>query len=243
MPDTRSHRGPDPDDAQLFAPAVLDRLRQATADLSWLLTRGYALRSAVELVGNRYTLTARQRMAVGRSACSEPAAVERNRRRMDPQAVRGKDLWIDGLNVLTGIEVALSGGVVLLGRDGCFRDIAGVHRQYRRVEETMPALQLIGELTSGWGVAKCRWWLDKPVSNTGRLKAAIVGLAAERGWNWEAELVFSPDAILSRTDQTIVSSDSIILDRCQHWINLVRLLISERIPQAWVVDLSLPGPG
>jgi hypothetical protein len=50
---------------------MLPRLREATADLGWLLNRGYALSSAWELVGNRYTLTVRQRMAVNRCVCSD----------------------------------------------------------------------------------------------------------------------------------------------------------------------------
>lgn len=64
MPDTRSHRGPAPEDARLFARPMWPRLRQATRDLGWLLDHGYALNSAAELVGNRHTLTTRQRQAV-----------------------------------------------------------------------------------------------------------------------------------------------------------------------------------
>ena len=37
MPDKRHHRGPHPADAELFAPAAVPRLRDAVADLSWLL--------------------------------------------------------------------------------------------------------------------------------------------------------------------------------------------------------------
>ena len=42
------------------------------------------------------------------------------------------------------LESALAGGIVLPGRDGCCRDIAGIHRRYRKVDETMPALALVG---------------------------------------------------------------------------------------------------
>ena len=71
MPDHRTHRGPHPEDAGLFAPAAGPGLRAATADLSWLLSRGYASPSAMKIVGDRYALDARQRMAVMR--CSSPA--------------------------------------------------------------------------------------------------------------------------------------------------------------------------
>ncbi len=71
MPDQRQHRGPHPEDTQLFAPEYWPRLREATRDLSWLLSRGYASPSALKLVGDRYSLNVRQRIAVARCACGE----------------------------------------------------------------------------------------------------------------------------------------------------------------------------
>jgi hypothetical protein len=137
------------------------------------------------------------------------------------------------------LESALAGGLVLLCRDGCCRDIAGIHRRYRKVTETIPVLRLVGEAASAWGVSRCRWYLDKPVSNSGRLKGLILDVATETGWKMDVELTFSPDHVLSHTDQVIATSDGIVLDRCQRWVNLVRLIIAERIPQAWLLDLSL----
>src|SRR5437763_1300671 len=64
VPDTRSHRGPDPRDGLAFDPSAWPALRAAVADLSWLLERGYAPTSALKLVGDRWSLTERQRAAV-----------------------------------------------------------------------------------------------------------------------------------------------------------------------------------
>jgi hypothetical protein len=118
------------------------------------------------------------------------------------------------------------------------RDIAGIHRRYRKVSETIPALQLVGETVTAAGVALCRWWLDKPVSNSGRLKTAISEIAAANGWNMEVEVVFSPDHELSHTPHPIASSDGIVLERCQSWVNLAREIITRRVPIANVVDLA-----
>ena len=78
MPDKRTHRGKHPADDRLFAEDRLDSLRTATAEYSWLLTRGYAHESALKLVGDRHDLTARQRVAVMRSACSDQALEDRD---------------------------------------------------------------------------------------------------------------------------------------------------------------------
>jgi len=237
----QTHRGPAPQDQRLFAAQQLPALRAAAADLCWLLDRGYAARSAVELVGNRHSLTSRQRNAVSRYACADEDVQRRCRLRVEPVELSGHELWLDGYNVLTILESALAGGIVLLCRDGCCRDIAGIHRRYRKVTETLPVLRLIGEAASAWGVSCCRWWLDKPVSNSGRLKSAILAAAADAGWKMEVELTFSPDHVLSHTDEIIATSDGIVLDRCQCWVNLARLLIAGRIPQARLLDLSTAG--
>ena len=238
MPRHQSHRGLAPQDERLFGARQLPALRAAAADLCWLLDRGYAARSAVELVGNRHNLTSRQRNAVSRYACADEDVQRRQRLRVEPGRLAGHELWLDGYNVLTVLESALAGGIVLLCRDACCRDIAGIHRRYRKVTETLPVLRLVGEAASAWGVTCCRWWLDKPVSNSGRLKAAILEAAAEAGWPMDVELSFSPDHVLSHTDEIIATADGIVLDRCQRWVNLARLLIAESIPQARLLDLS-----
>lgn len=223
----------------MFSKNAVVRLGQGTSDLCWLLSRGYALRSATELVGNRYTLTRRQRMAVSRSACSEQALVLRRQREVTAAQMRDQELWIDGYNVLTALESALAGGVILLGRDGCCRDVAGVHRRHRKVDETLPSLQSVGKLTQDWGVSACRWWLDRPVANSGRLRTFMLEAAAAAGWPWTVDLVYNPDRTLAQTSHVVATSDSAILDRCQRWVNLTWLVVSQRIPQVRLVDLSL----
>ena len=238
MPRHQTHRGLAPQDERLFAARQLPALRAAAADLCWLLDRGYAPRSAIELVGNRHNLTSRQRMAVSRHACSHDDVKRRQKLRVEPGRLQGRELWLDGYNVLTILESALAGGIVLLCRDDCCRDIAGIHRRYRKLAETLPALRLIGETAAALGVSRCRWWLDQPVSNSGRLKTLILEAAANAGWNMEVELTFSPDHVLSHTGEIIATSDGIVLDRCQRWVNLARLIIAERLPQTRLLDLA-----
>jgi hypothetical protein len=234
----QSHRGAGPKDERLFGVGAWPALRLAMNDLCWLLNRGYASRSTVELVGNRHSLTSRQRLAITRCACTKEENQRREARRIEPDRLREEELWLDGYNVLTLLEAALAGGIVLLGRDGCCRDVAGIHRRYRKVQETIPALQLIGELTADWGVSRCQWLLDKPVSNSGRLNTLILEAAADAGCVWQVVLAPDPDRLLAQTDHIVATSDSVILDRCQRWFNLARLAIARRIPHARLVDLS-----
>ena len=239
MQRTSRHRGADPEDERSFGASRLPTLRQATSDLCWLLDHGYGIASATELVGDRHHLTRRQRIAIARCACSGEAKERRDGHCVAPPQLRGQELWLDGLNVLTAVETALGGGVILIGRDGCCRDVAGIYSHYHKVAETVPALRAIGQVASQWAVTKCHWWLDSPVDNSGRLKGILHEVATEAGWPWQVELVTNPDRVLSATDQIVSSSDHAILDRCQRWFNLARQVIAKHVPQARIVDLGL----
>ncbi len=235
---TQRHRGADPEDERSFGARRLPDLRQAVHDVCWLLDRGYGISSATELAGDRYRLSRRQRIAVARCSCSTAARDRRQAHCVTAVELRGQELWLDGFNLLTAVETALGGGVILVGRDGCCRDVAGVYSHYHRVQETVPALQAIGRMAAQWGVSQCRWWLDSPVFNSGRLKGIILKVAAEGCWPWQVELVTNPDRVLSAAPQVVSSADHVILDRCQRWFNVARQVITSEVPQARVVNLS-----
>jgi len=243
MPDARRHRGAHPQDAALFGRAAWPALRDATADLSLLLGRGYATPSSTALVGDRYALTKRQRTAVARCAASDETVRARRARELAPDALAldalaERALWIDGYSVLTTVEAALAGGVVLAARDGCYRDVASVHGSWRRVEETRPAIIAIGEVLARWRPASCRFLLDAPVSNSGRLRGLLLEIAAQHGWRFEVDVVPDPDPILCAGEAVVASADSVVLDRCRAWANLARCAVAAAAPSAWLVDLS-----
>ncbi|MFC1633827.1 DUF434 domain-containing protein [Planctomycetota bacterium] len=242
MPDKRTHRGPHPADENLFAPGEITNLRVALADFSLLLTKGYAKKSALKLVGDKFSLTERQRLAVMRSACSDQQLASRSERRVDLKNLANQDVAIDGYNVLITIEAAMSGGVIFKGRDGCFRDLASIHGTYRKVTETIPAVELIGGFLQEIGAGETLWLLDSPVSNSGRLKTLIGELARENNWNWEIELLLSPDAELKKNDAIVASSDSVILDSCKSWVNFAAEIITQRLHSATMIDLAPDTP-
>src|SRR3972149_10997240 len=118
MPDTRSHRGPHPEDERLFSSQAIPVIRRAVADFSWLLTQGYAEKGALKLVGDRFSLTERQRVAVMRSTCSDQQRVSRQARCIPITQLPGRSVALDGYNLLITVEAALRGGILLQGRDG-----------------------------------------------------------------------------------------------------------------------------
>lgn len=238
-PDRRKHRGPHPSDAALFDAASVRSLREAVSDLSWLLGRGYKPTSSLKLVGDRYGLRERQRLAVSRAACSNRSLERRESGRIDARDVEGAHLVIDGFNLIITMEAALSGGVLLVCRDSCIRDLSSVHGSYRTVEETERAIELIGEAFEELKPSSALWLLDKPVSNSGRLAERIRRAASERGWAWEVEVEYDPDGLMVSASRVVVTSDSNVLDRASRWFNFNAHAIPRRAPRAWLIDLSV----
>jgi hypothetical protein len=237
MPDRRSHRGPHPEDLEGFGPEAQVQLREAASDICWLLDRGYAHRSGIKLVGDRYALRERQRIAVLRCACCAAEYENRKARELAPSDVRGRRLLIDGYNVLTTVEAALAGAVILQGRDGAFRDMASIHGHFKFVAETNPALLLIGETLERLQPSESLWYLDSPVSNSGRLALLVRQVAAANDWNWRVELTQNPDPVLCAATETVATADSMVLERCRHWVNLAGEVIRAHVHDAWVVRL------
>jgi len=207
------------------------------ADLSLLLSRGYAPTASLKLVGDHFALKERQRLAVARAACSDQQREFRNQNLLPLEAVKGENLLIDGFNLVVTMEAALSGGVLIRCRDDCLRDMSSVHGSYRSVTETEEAIGLISETLLAVEAASAVWLLDQPVSNSGRLAQRIREMSLERDWPWEVEVVMNPDKVIRSSDQIAVTADSNILDGVKGWINLGEWLVARRLSGAWVVDL------
>jgi len=233
MPDKRKHRGANPKDAELFDTKNMPILRLAAADYSMLLSKDYPQPASLKLVGDKFKLKDRQRLALMRSCCSQIQAAQRKSREVPPDEVAGSEILIDGYNILITIEAALSSSFIFIGMDGCFRDLAGLHGTYRKVSETIPAIRLIDDCLAELKVSQITWFLDKPVSNSGKLKKII-----EQQTNAKAVLLDSPDKHLKISGKITASSDSIILDNCKKWLNLARYVIVNKQLPAKLIDLS-----
>jgi hypothetical protein len=205
--------------------------------LSWLLSRDYSLDSALKLVGDRYRLVKRQRVAVRRAAASDQAVTSRTARCIAASEAI-EVLVIDGFNLIVTIESALSGGVLLRCRDGAIRDLASVHGSYRKVEETIAAIDAVAMSLEPAASLAVRWLLDRPVSNSGRLASILREHAGDAGRDWTVDLVDDADAVLTACPHPVVTSDSHILDGCGNWVNLADRVISRLRIDPWVVDLA-----
>jgi hypothetical protein len=147
---------------------------------------------------------------------------------------------VDGFNLLITLEAALSSGPLFIGVDECIRDLSSVHGSYRSVEETERAIDMVGKALQSLGASSVMWLLDRPVSNSGRLATRIAEIVLQRGWPWRVEAVLNPDGMIVSSTAVAITSDSSILNRVERWTDLKTYLLATEIPNAWMIDLSLP---
>jgi len=140
---------------------MLTRLAAAAEDLRLLLGRGYGMRESLQLVGNHFRLTKRQRQFLYRCVSPPAAAVARRAKVVPPGEAEGRRLLVDGYNCLIATECLLAGGVVLLSDDGVLRDIEGVFGAFRVSPHTDTALDLLTGMLAAIRPAETVVFLDE----------------------------------------------------------------------------------
>ena len=145
MSSETTRRGFDPDDVKWFTGTGLSELKTAHEEIQWLLDCGYKPEGVVEFVGNHHQLSSRQRNALKRTSFSTLQYVQRKRKLLPFESAKEGCLNIDGFNLIITLEVALSGCLLLLGKDHVLRDLAGLRGSYSLIGFTDKALELIGK--------------------------------------------------------------------------------------------------
>lgn len=231
------NRGVDPLDKRFFSIEEISRLKKAHEELFWLLNRGYNMNSSINLIGNHYQFSLRQRQALRRSTSSEYYTNLRKSKSLCISNLKYQKLYVDGFNLIITLEVAFSGGVLVIGNDSVIRDIAGIQGSYKLIDKTDKAINAVVKTYKDFEISEVNFLLDSPVSNSGRLKERISNHFKEEKINVNVDLVPNADAVLFELEN-VVTSDSIILDRCKSWVNLSKEIIERYIPTANLINLS-----
>jgi len=221
-------RGYVPGDEKEFGREAMLKIQAAAEDIYYLLNRGYHMKGASVFTGNHYMLSERQRLALARMVSPEEQLKLRSAKRKDCLE-KGAVVNIDGFNTIITLEIALSGSTLLKCMDGTVRDLAGLRGTYNVIDKTPEAVRLIGEALERAGAGKAVFYLDAPVSNTGRLAACIRRELAWFPFVAETQVINNVDTVLYPLDN-VVTGDAIILDNCISWINLAREIIDSRFP-------------
>ena len=145
--------------------------------------------------------------------------------------LKGKEVWIDGFNTIITLEVILSEGILFECMDGTIRDLAALRGTYRLISETSEAVRMMFQILQKAGISKATILLDEPVSNSGRLKALIADIGEEYAFGIDIQILRDVDRSLYGRE-FVITSDSVILDRCKSWVNLSAEYLKEKYLQS-----------
>ena len=228
MADFRAaRRGYVPDDERNFSLESIEKLRVASRHVLYLINEGYDLKQASTFVGNHFLLSERQRLAVMRSLATAEQLAMRKAKLLTAAEAAGRDVWIDGFNTVITLEVLKCDSILFSCMDGTVRDLASLRGTYRIIPETEDAVRLLFDSLEEMEIHSATVLLDQPVSNSGRLKALIAELAVEYPFALDIQIQKDVDRELYEKEN-VISSDSIILDRCLSWINLAALCMERQ---------------
>ena len=171
-----------------------------------------------------------------RATCSSENEILRKSKELSTSKIAHNTLNIDGFNLIINLEVALSGGPLIIGDDGLVRDLAGLRGTYKLIDKTDIALDYIFKFLKLKEIKGISIFLDSPVSNSGNLKIKILEYAEKYDLDTNVDLVNNADVILEKLNN-VVTSDATILDKCSSYFNLSKKIIDEYIRDAMIISL------
>lgn len=210
---------------------------RALPDLIYLLDRDYPKKPSIEIVGNRYSLSADERMILYRGVFRTELCLSRREKLRSAESVGGSVLVVDGCNVLITLESYLSGRRVFRALDGFVRDTAGVYGNYRFGEGSMRSTLLLLEFAERFRPCRLVVYLDSPVSGSGEYAHRLRGMLDERKLEGVVEAVKSPDRRILKehtgdpvgeyVGEYVASSDTVIIDGVASCVDVPGLIIRE----------------
>jgi len=208
---------------------IVPYLKEAAADLRYLLARGYPKAAALTLVGNRHRLTHTARQLLHRGvAPPEVAAARRAKMRLLAE-IPGQPLAVDGHNVLITLECALRRLPLVAADDGFIRDVGQVSRAFRPSRETDRVLALLADYLARHPVGALSVFFDAPLSLSGELAWRTREVWGARGLTVTAAAVAVPERELAAFAGPVASSDTAVIDAHDLVVDLAGEIIRQEL--------------
>lgn len=231
-------RGYLPEYEDYFKGNGLNILKEASKDVLFLLNRGYKVKVATMFVQQHYQLSEPQRLALARTLATRNDIELRNLKKLDKEDCKDKEVYIDGFNAIIPMESLLSESPIFECMDDAIRDMANLRVSYHIIDKTSNAIHLLLKKLDELKVKKANIYLDKPISNSGRLKTLIAEIGEQYNVELNIELLNAVDKELYGKEN-VISGDCIVLNECKSWIPLYKWIIDsyEKEHKVWKVKI------
>jgi len=193
-----------------------ENFRKAATDYLYLLDRNYPQKSLIKLIGDRYQLSGTERSMLYRGICSSAQAMLRKGKLVQADAIKSQWLSIDTYNVLITIGSYLNGNTVFISNDQWLRDASEIHGKVFRTTLLNRSISLVFGFLILCEPEGVKFFIDSPVSHSGKLCAQINQILSENNMQGLAETHHSPDYLLKNAELGILAtSDSTIIEKTQ----------------------------
>lgn len=208
-------------------------LNSATYDLKFLLNRGYRKKSALNFVSNKYLLNKDERNYLFRKTFSDRKSISRKNKIIDLDAIKGRNIFIDGYNVLITSELILNNNYdsLVMCDDGVLRDLKAVFGKYRMENSTKKVIVHVLKLINKYKPDCINLLFDRPVSKSGELAKLTNTILKDLDINGSAETLPNVDYELVKRSELfygiVATSDGVIMDRADTVLDIPYWLCTE----------------
>ncbi len=211
--------------------ALRNEVLKAAEDYKYLLNRGYKPTSTLDLITSRYLLSREERVLLYRCVHSRGDVDKIINKIVQPSEIKGKELVIDGYNVILTVASGIEGRTLYVCDDTFVRDLRSVKVRNFSSTSLLTAIKLIAMEIESLNPSKVVLFLDRNVSWSAKHAEVI-----------KKEINRPVDALLaSKADTSVIkeggiasSSDYLVLENS----NLVFDLAGEIIRSKYRNQLS-----
>ena len=207
---------------------LTDNFKTAIKDYYYLLNRGYSQKALLKLTGDRYSLSAEQRIILYRGIVKTSEANYRKRKK--GYSVRKKYLYIDCYNVLLTISNYLYGRNLYISNDGFLRDAGQIYGKIRTDKVFYKSVDHLFIYLIEKKPEKTFLFIDSPVSYSGEFALYLKEKIIKTDIDAEAIVTKSPDYKLKQVKTGVIStSDSVIIDNTEvKTIDIARNILKQK---------------
>jgi len=216
-----------------------DSLKYAVEDFFFLLNRGYNRSSSLDLVTARYRLSRLERLLLYRAVFSRTVSLDRRRKTLSSKKIINEKILVDGFNVLSTIQSALLGDVLVRGTDNIIRDMSAYVRKIKVSNFLIMSLFISLFFISRFFPKYVIYVFDSQVSRSLLMLRILSCFSKKASFRVSGKLAKNADKyIVIHADEFIVaSSDSVIVDRVNRVFDMGGE-IAEIISIETIIDLS-----
>ena len=211
-----------------------NHLKSATYDLKFLLNRGYRKKGALNFVSNKYLLNKDERNYLFRKTFSDSKSISRQLKIIPVDAICGKNVFIDGYNVLITSEIIINHdyGSIVMCDDGVLRDVKSIFGKYHMDKCTKKVIVSVLNLINKYQPNCVNLLFDRPVSKSGELVKLTNSILEDKGINGSAETQSNVDYELIKRSKlfcgVVATSDGVIMDRVHSVLDIPYWLCKEQ---------------